>query len=243
MAYLSSKNFMGFASTANNIMNSEIQYMDFLRDVFETLFDNIDTRDSIAKEYAYFTNSSVDIRNHDVTASAKDAFVFCFVEWLLANRSISFNGQLQPAALVYRAVCVQKPPVHLDIYVDSLKGTKLSMYKVMAINDMSQKITIQDVLHNDKYVQSVSYSSLLPLLWKDEILGLRLLTLDGKVQVGYGIFRFIKSIQEKVADSLKKLAERHIRMGAGKDAVDSGVVQDRIIHDWVTQVKFMEQQK
>ncbi len=238
MAYLSSKNFMGFASTANNIMNSEIQYMDFLRDVFETLFDNTDTRDSIAKEYAYFTNSSADIRNHDITASAKDAFIFCFVEWLLANRSIIFNGQLQPVASVYSVVCLQKPPVHLDVYVDSLKSTKLSMYKVMNINDMNQNITIQDVLHNDKYVQSVNYSSLLPLLWKDEILGLRLLTLDGKVQVGYGIFRFIKSIQDKVAGSLKKLAERHIRMEAG-----SGVVQDRIIHDWVTQVKFMDQQK
>ena len=232
MAYSNSKK----ASRAP--LDTDAQYIAFLKTALRTLLTHEQTQAIISAEYDDFVKGC----NANVAGfrpEAKEAFDLCLAEWLLSNRFVPYQGSVQPVAAVYASICTPKLAVHSRSYMESLAGSKLSLYNVLGV---SAELTLQDVVHSNRQVQHVQYSPLLPNLSEGEILGLRLFTRSGILCTGFGIYRFVGEIGKKLAQSLTRDCSTYMRQFPGTDAdtLDRTVVADRIVQTWVAQVEMIE---
>ena len=116
--------------------------------------------------------------------------------------------------------------------LQALADTRLLLFRVCQLR--GSVLALENVF--DKQRVTAKYPRMLPRLKQNEICGLRIVPRTNGFVVGYGIYRFVRPIQTKLADQILKDAAKTIPANVDDETkmlFFIKIIEDYIIHTWV----------
>ena len=192
------------------------------------------------EDYQRFTRHISPQKLSCFTGDAKTALDNNFAEWLLANTVLEYDGEMDFIGKVFlnkNRELLKNSSIYwhnFEEYLGDLFNTHLGLYMVKKLHE--NLITVKDVFTGNTFTAEYPYT--VARLQKNEVCGLRILKskVTGSNYVGFGIYRFLPNLQEKLIFQIPHDCSVSIKEEADEEAKEilfTRVLEDYVVHGWM----------